>query len=166
MFLRNKHQILLWSGSWQEESSEITFKLLGLRSGFIFAPVYQPDCSKVHGGDLHCCGWRGDVLDEPEPESLLSVELSQRPTWIQTNLLSAHEFTDIVQWSNEVSNVTFSLVLKLQRQVTQDKLKNLTMYVTRLELFLGKFNAGMQKPKTSPDSLFKLRHLLFYMNHI
>ena len=36
------HRILLRS---QVESSEITFHLLGLKSGFVIAPVHQPDCS-------------------------------------------------------------------------------------------------------------------------
>ena len=58
-FWRNKHleshQILLWSGAvnWQEMSSEIVTYLLGLKSGFIFTPVDQPDCSS-DGGDLRC----------------------------------------------------------------------------------------------------------------
>ena len=103
-FWRNKHpeslQILLWSDSvhqWKE-SSEITLKLLGLKSGFIFTP----DCSR---GDLHCwvfVFWNvhcwlelegnciflheGNVTERRgekehrEPESLLSAELSQMLT--------------------------------------------------------------------------------------
>ena len=44
-------QILLRYGIvyWREESSQITLKLLGLDSGFIFTPVYQPDCSSDPG---------------------------------------------------------------------------------------------------------------------
>lgn len=36
--------------NWREASTEVTFKLLGLRKkwGFIFTPIYQPDCN----GDL------------------------------------------------------------------------------------------------------------------
>lgn len=50
-FRMNKHpesqRILLWFGAvyWWEESKKITYLLLGLKSGFILTPVYQPDCS-------------------------------------------------------------------------------------------------------------------------
>ena len=37
----NNHPLLF---IWRRDSSEITLKLLGLKSGFIFTPVYRPDC--------------------------------------------------------------------------------------------------------------------------
>lgn len=82
------------------ESSEITFKLLGLKYRFIFTPVYQPDRSSEHRGDLHFlmlmfCNvdWTGAAeemycnsrrycreergKEEREPESLVSAEFSE-----------------------------------------------------------------------------------------
>ena len=75
---RNKqpesHQILLWSGAIyrREESSEMTFELLGLKRGFVFTPVYQPEqwsaevtstvgclCSALLTADW---SWRGIAL--------------------------------------------------------------------------------------------------------
>ena len=59
----------------QQESSE-TF---GLKSGFIFTPVNQPDCSRWPSS---WC-WRSADVTETEPESLVSAEFSQSwPEWM------------------------------------------------------------------------------------
>ena len=49
------HRVLLWHGAiyWWEDCPEITFYHLGLKPGFIFTPIYHPDCSR----SLCCCCW-------------------------------------------------------------------------------------------------------------
>ena len=84
----------------QEESSEITSELLGLKSGFIFTPVYQPDCSSdpqvtsVSGDSVLGCLLLTGAGEEPD------ASISWISAAVQLLILtSADEMMDWLLWS-------------------------------------------------------------------
>ena len=104
-FRRDKHPeshpILLWSDSRPGWST-----LLRFESGFIFAPVYQPDCSSDPGRSSRLSGVY--VLWFWLPESLVSAELCESLPEVKLTDTCAHLYGRwTVKWSRCIDDITF-----------------------------------------------------------